>query len=139
MKEFRSHCPQNLALEVIGDKWTLLIIRDIMINNKRYFREFLNSEEKIASNILSNRLQALEKEGIIHKKSDSQHKQKVIYLLTQKGIDLFPILMENARWSMKYKPVNTEDAQKAQSILAGGEEKIKSIMQEMAVKHLDMT
>jgi len=136
MKESRSHCPQNLALEVIGDKWTLLIIRDMMINDKRYFREFLNSEEKIASNILSNRLQALEKEGIIHKKGDPKHKQKVIYLLTQKGIDLFPILMENARWSLKYKPVNAEDAKKAQSILDGGEKKIKSIMQGLAMKRL---
>ena len=77
MKESKSNCPQNLILEVIGDKWTLLIIRDMIINNKRYFREFLQSREKIASNILSNRLRALEKEGIIHKKKDQKHKKKI--------------------------------------------------------------
>lgn len=136
MKESKSNCPQNLILEVIGDKWTLLIIRDMIINNKRYFREFLQSREKIASNILSNRLRALEKEGIIHKKKDPKHKQKIIYLLTQKGIDLFPILMENARWSLKYKPVDKEDAEKAKSILDGGTKKMKSIMVALEKLHL---
>ena len=136
MKESKSNCPQNLALEVIGDKWILLIIRDMMISRKRYFREFLQSKEKIATNILSNRLRLLEKEGIVYKKKDPNHKQKVIYLLTKKGIDLFPILMENARWSLKYKEVNKEDAEVVKSILAGGEEKIKSIIKELEKEHL---
>jgi DNA-binding HxlR family transcriptional regulator len=136
MKESKSQCPQNLILEVIGDKWSLLIIRDMIINNKRYFREFLQSKEKIASNILSNRLQALEKEGIIHKKKDPKHKQKIVYLLTQKGIDLFPIIMENARWSLKYKPVDKNDAEKARSILEGGAKKMNFIMTELKKIHL---
>lgn len=136
MKEFKSHCPQNLILEIIGDKWTLLIIRDMIIDNKRHFREFLQSKEKIASNILSSRLQSLEKEGIIHKKKDPEHKQKIIYLLTQKGIDLFPILIENARWSLKYKPVDTDDAERAKSILDGGTKKIKSFMAKLEKIHL---
>ena len=132
----RSYCPQHLILEVIGDKWTLLIIRDMMINDKRYFREFLQSEESIASNILSNRLKSLETEGIIHRKQDPHHKQKIQYLLTQKGIDLFPILMENARWSLKYKSVNEADAKIAQAILDGGPERIQAMMKEMEAKHV---
>ena len=136
MKEPKSFCPQNLILEIIGDKWTLLIIRDMMLNGKCYFREFLQSEEKIASNILSNRLKSLEAEGIICRYNDPSHKQKIRYLLTQKGIDLFPILMENARWSLKYKPVNREDASRAKNILDSGQKGIKAIMEEMANKHL---
>ena len=136
MKKQKSGCPQYLVLEVIGDKWTLLIIRDMIISGKRYFGEFLKYEEKIASNILTNRLQSLEKEGIIYKKKDKEHKQKIIYLLTQKGIDLFPILMENARWSLKYKPVDKNDAKVVQSILDGGTEKMKLIMEELKTTYL---
>ncbi len=137
MKAPRSYCPQNLILEVIGDKWTLLILRDMMINDKSYFREFLKSEEKIASNILSNRLRSLESEGIIHRRSNPNHKQKIQYLLTQKGIDLFPILMENARWSLKYKLVNEADAEKARVILAGGPQKMEAFMQALKERHLN--
>jgi len=136
MKKQKSNCPQYLALEVIGDKWTLLIIRDMMIGGKRYFGEFLKSKEKIASNILTNRLQSLEKEGIIYKTKDKEHKQKIIYLLTEKGINLFPILMENARWSLKYKSVNKDDAKMVKSILDGGTEKMKLIMKELKITHL---
>ena len=136
MKKQKSNCPQYLALEVIGDKWTLLIIRDMMIGGKRYFGEFLKSKEKIASNILTNRLQSLEKEGIIYKTKDTEHKQKIIYLLTEKGINLFPILMENARWSLKYKSVNKDDAKIVKSILHGGTEKMKLIMEELKITHL---
>ncbi len=136
MKKQKSSCPQYLALEIIGDKWTLLIIRDMIISGKRYFGEFLKSEEKIASNILTNRLQSLEREGIIYKKKDKEHKQKIIYLLTQKGIDLFPILLENARWSLKYQPVDKNDAKAAISILKGGNDKMKIIMEELKKTHL---
>lgn len=136
MKAPRSYCPQNLILEVIGDKWSLLIIRDMMINGKHYFREFLQSEEKIASNILSSRLKSLEQEGLIRKSIDPQHKQKIRYLLTQKGIDMFPILMEMARWSLRYKPVDQADAEQAQAILDGGPSKIHSLMKEMREKHI---
>lgn len=136
MKAARSSCPQNLILEVIGDKWTLLIVRDMMLNDKRYFREFLESEEKIASNILSNRLKSLEQEGIIYQESDPNHKQKIRYSLTEKGIDLFPILTENARWSLKHKPVNPEDATRAQAIIDGGSKAIEKIMHDLKAAHL---
>ena len=136
MNSPKSFCPQNLYLEIFGDKWSLLIIRDIMFDNKRYFREFLQSKEKIASNILSNRLKLLEEEGILYKESDSSHKQKIRYSLTKKGIDVFPILIENARWSLKYKPVDKDDAIKAQNIIAGGQVKIQAMMNELKAIHL---
>ena len=135
-KIYKSSCPQYLALDVFGDKWTLLIIRDIMIEGKRYFREFLQSQEKIASNVLTNRLKAMEEEGLIYKKQDDNHKQKIKYLLTEKGIDLFPVLMENTRWSLKYKTVNQEDTEKAKFILDGGQEMIESFMDELRKEHL---
>jgi len=75
-------------VEVFGDKWSLLILRDIMFEGKRHFRELLQSEEKIASNILTDRLAMLEREGIISKGEDPDHKQKFIYSLTSRGIDL---------------------------------------------------
>ena len=136
LKKYRSQCPQYLALDVFGDKWSLLIIRDMILEDKRHFREFLQSEERIASNILTNRLQALEAEGIIHKENDPNHKQKLIYSLTQKGIDLFPIIMEIARWSLRYKPVDEERAKRAKQVLNGGKEVQSAIMTELAAKHI---
>ncbi len=107
-----------------------------MIDGKRYFREFLQSKEHIASNILSNRLKSLEEEGIIYKEADPGHKQKIKYSLTEKGIDLFPILMENARWSLKYKPVDPNDAKQAQSILDKGQEGMMFVMEQLKNIHL---
>ncbi len=137
-KEYRSDCPQYLALDVFGDKWTLLIIRDMMIEGKKYFREFLQSTEKIASNILASRLQSMEEEGLIYRKSDPEHKQKIRYLLTEKGIDLFPILMENTRWSLKYKPVGDQDRAKAQVILDKGYDGYAVIMDKLREEHLKL-
>lgn len=136
-KKYKSNCPQYLALDVFGDKWTLLIIRDMMIDGKRHFREFLQSKEKIATNILTNRLQSLEQEGIIYKRTNPAHKQKIVYLLTEKGIDLFPVLIENARWSLKYKPVDKADAIKAQQILDGGPDAIAAVIDQLKQEHLD--
>lgn len=136
-KKYRSSCPQYLGLEVFGDKWSLLIIRDMMIDGKRHFREFLQSEEKIASNILASRLEALEVEGIIYKGSDPSHKQKIVYSLTEKGIDLFPILIEIARWSVKHKPVDPEKAEKAREIMEGGEAALQDASLALKKEHLE--
>ena len=76
MGNYRSLCAVNLGLEVFGDKWSLIIIRGMMFEGKRHFRELLQSDEKIASNILTDRLTMLEREGIITKESDTEHKQK---------------------------------------------------------------
>jgi len=98
----RSDCPLNFGLEIFGDKWTLLIIRDLIFFNKRYYNEFLNAEEGISTNILADRLSLLEKQGIISRKKDENHKQKIIYRLTQKGIDLLPVIIEIGLWSDVY-------------------------------------
>lgn len=95
----------NRMVEMFGDQWSLLIIRDIIFMNRRHFRELLTkSPEKIASNILADRLQMLVKQGIIIKSHDPSHKQKVIYSLTEKGIELLPLLIEMNVWGHKYLP-----------------------------------
>jgi DNA-binding HxlR family transcriptional regulator len=104
----RSLCPINLALEVFGDRWSLLIIRDLMFAGKRHFRELLHSDEHIASNILADRLSMLLEQGIITRADDPTHKQKAIYSLTEKGIDLLPILAQIGIWSLRYRPVSQE-------------------------------
>jgi DNA-binding HxlR family transcriptional regulator len=98
----RSDCPINFALELFGDRWTFLIIRDLMFKGKNYYGEFLQSEEKIATNILADRLLSLEQSGIILKSADPEHGSKFIYKLTQKGIDLLPVMVEVIMWSSKY-------------------------------------
>ncbi|WP_127124382.1 winged helix-turn-helix transcriptional regulator [Chryseotalea sanaruensis] len=98
----RSDCPISFALEIFGDKWTFLIVRDLMFKGKHFYGEFLLSGEGIATNILSDRLSLLENNGIISKSSDPGHKQKIMYRLTQKGIDLVPVLVEMIMWSAKY-------------------------------------
>ena len=103
---FRSGCPINLGLEVFGDKWTLLIIRDMMFAGKRHFREFLASDEGISSNILADRLAMLVEAGILTRAGDPSHKLKAIYSLTEKGIDLLPIIAQISRWSRTYMPVD---------------------------------
>lgn len=100
----RSNCPINFALEIFGDKWTLLIIRDLMFKSKIYYGDFLESEEKIATNILADRLGTLEQAGIIKKSQDQKNKTKYIYSLTEKGLDLMPVLIEIVLWSAKYDP-----------------------------------
>jgi DNA-binding HxlR family transcriptional regulator len=92
-------------VEMFGDQWSLLVVRDIMFMNRRHFRELLTeSQERIASNILADRLQMLVKQGIIVKSQDPSHKQKAIYSLTEKGIDLLPLLMEMSAWGQKHVP-----------------------------------
>ena len=135
MENHRSGCPINLSLEVFGDKWSLLIIRDIMFGGKRYFREFLQSEEKIASNILADRLSMLEREGIITKTDDPSHKQKNIYKLTELGIDLLPVLVEISRWSLTHKPVDLERYKNADDIVRSGQDGMVQIRKHLVEEH----
>lgn len=102
MKKIRSDCPISCSLDVFGDKWSLLIIRDIMLRGKMSYNEFLQSEEKIATNILANRLSVLEAEHILSKRVSPANKSKFIYSLTKKGIDLLPIIIEIMDWGAKY-------------------------------------
>lgn len=103
-RKYRSECPMNFALETFGDSWSLLIARDIAFWGKRTFGEFLRSKEGIATNILSARLARLEKEGILTKTRHATDKRKDIYSLTEKGLDLVPIMLELGAWSSMYDP-----------------------------------
>lgn len=98
----RSDCPLSCSLDVFGDKWSLLIIRDLIFYKKSTYNDFLKSEEGIATNILASRLKALEENGIIEKSAHPDSKAKILYKLTTKGIDLLPILMEVYIWAEKY-------------------------------------
>jgi DNA-binding HxlR family transcriptional regulator len=100
----RSYCPINLSLEIFGDRWTLLVLRDMMFANKRHFREFLQADELIASNVLADRLKLLVEHGIVTKADDPTHKQKAVYSLTEKGIALLPIIVQIGAWGSRYVP-----------------------------------
>jgi DNA-binding HxlR family transcriptional regulator len=100
----RSDCPINFALETFGDPWSLLLIRDIVYFGKKTYGEFLASEEGMATNILASRLARLEEQGILMKKPSGQDKRKEEYVLTEKGLDLIPVLVEVANWSAEHDP-----------------------------------
>lgn len=98
----RSNCPIAFALDIFGDKWSLLIVRDIMFTGKKSYGEFLDSDEHISTNILAQRLAWLECAQIISKTVDPSDKRKDIYALTQKGVDLLPMMLEIVLWSAQY-------------------------------------
>ncbi|MCL7764736.1 helix-turn-helix transcriptional regulator [Polaribacter sp. Z014] len=98
IKEFRSGCPISSALDVVGDKWSLLIIRDMLIKHKKTFKEISDSDERIAPSILSARLKLLESYKLISKTKIPENKKENIYLLTEKGIRLTPIIVEFSLW-----------------------------------------
>lgn len=98
----RSDCPISSSLEIWGDKWSLLIVRDLMFAKQCTYGDFLKSDEKIATNILASRLQTLEENEIITKSDHPDSKAKVLYKLTKKGIDLMPLIIEINLWAEKY-------------------------------------
>lgn len=100
---FRSPCPVAASLDLIGDKWSLVIVRDLMINKKRY-KDFQNSPEGIPTNILANRLRRLEQDGIIAKRPYQEKPARYEYVLTPKGADLLPVLQQLALWGKKHIP-----------------------------------
>jgi len=98
----RSHCPTNYAIEHFGDKWSLLIIRDLMFKGKRHYNEFFESDEKISTSVLGDRLKMLEESGIISKGEDIVKKSRIRYSLTKKGIDMLPFMVDMIVWSGVY-------------------------------------
>lgn len=97
-------CPFAFALDTFGDRWSLLVIRDLMFRGRKTYGEFLQADEKIATNVLADRLKYLEAEGIIRKSRDPDNNRRYIYSLTDKGLDLAPIMLEVIRWSAKFDP-----------------------------------
>ena len=100
----RSDCPIGYTLDILGDKWTLLIMRDLLLYGKDSFSAFLCSDEKIATNILTDRLNVLLQEGFVTKHTSPENKSKFLYRPTEKGIELLPVLCEITLWAEKYNP-----------------------------------
>ena len=133
----RSGCPINLTLEVLGDHWSLLVIRDLMFGNRRHFRELLaKSEERIASNILASRLKRLLEVGMITRREDATHKQKAIYSLTESAIQLVPLLVQIGAWGRRHMPASEELGIRAQLLEEGGPALWNSFMDELRWQHL---
>ena len=103
----RSRCPASCALDVLGDKWSLLIVRDMVLAKSRYFKEFLASPEGITTNILADRLTRLGRSGIIAKQPDPGNRSRRIYTLTEKGVALIPVVVELLCWGMHYNSAAT--------------------------------
>lgn len=133
----RSGCPINLTLEVVGDRWSLIIIRDLMFGNRRHFRTLLTqSEEGIASNILADRLKRLTAKGLLTKVDDPSHKQKALYSLTEEAIQLLPVLAQMGAWGRRWLPVTPELSIRAQLLDEGGPALWDALMDELRAVHL---
>ncbi|WP_157020301.1 winged helix-turn-helix transcriptional regulator [Mesorhizobium xinjiangense] len=134
--ELRSGCPINLSLEVFGDKWSLLILRDMIFGGKRHFRELLRSEERISSNILADRLKRLLEAGMLTRADDPTHRQKAIYSLTEMAICTVPIMAHLGAWGRKWLPVSEELSIRAQLLEEGGPAMWAKFMEELRAEHL---
>jgi DNA-binding HxlR family transcriptional regulator len=106
--ERRSGCPLNASVEMLGDRWSLLIIRDMMLLGSRTYKEFMGSYEGIATNILADRLRKLEAHGIIASQPDPSDGRRLIYVLTRKGIDLAPVLTEMVLWAARHEKTENQ-------------------------------
>ena len=104
----RSDCPVSYTLDFFGDKWMLLILRDMMFDGKSSYGEFLQSDEKIATNILADKLQILHENGFVTKAVSPENKSKFIYTLTEKGIGLLPVVIEMLIWGSKFNPAGSK-------------------------------
>jgi len=132
----RSGCPINLVLEVLGDRWSLLILRDAIFAGKRTFGEFLESDEAIATNVLTARLKSLVDDGFLTKSPDASHKQKVQYQLTEQAISLVPTLIQLGLWGQQWLPASPELAEGARRLFAGGPSHWNAIMDRLRERHL---
>jgi DNA-binding HxlR family transcriptional regulator len=103
MQQRRSTCPINASLELLGDRWSLLIVRDLVFAGLRTYKDFLSGEEGIATNILADRLASLQSSGLITSDRDPDDGRKLVYRLTAKGFDLAPALLELGRWAVKHE------------------------------------
>ena len=136
----RSYCPINLSLEIFGDAWTLLVLRDLMFAGKRHFRELLQSDERISSNILADRLARLVEHGVLTKSDDPTHKQKALYTLTEQGIQLLPIVVQIGAWGSRWVPdakkLEPNARKQVREIQEGGPRAWAKRMAQLRAEHL---
>ncbi|KAA0572445.1 helix-turn-helix domain-containing protein [Azospirillum sp. Sh1] len=134
----RSGCPINLTLEVLGDRWSLIVIRDIIFGDRRRYRELLTrSEEGIASNVLADRLKRLLAAGLLTKSDDPRHRQSAIYSLTEPAIQLVPLLAQMGAWGRRHAPASRELSIRAQLLEEGGPPLWEALMGELRARHLN--
>lgn len=131
--EKRSDCPISSSLDIFGDRWSLLLVRDLMLHKTRTYGDFAKSEEKIATNILANRLQVLEENGIIVKLPYPDNKVKGLYQLSPKGVDLVPALIEIALWGGKYVTGTEETSPFLKEVKENKTKFLKTIMDRLQV------
>lgn len=131
----RSDCPINLALEVLGDRWTLLIVRDMMFAGKRHFREFLNSEEGMSSRTLADRLLSLQQQGLITRHDDPTHGLKTVYRLTAAGVGLLPVLVSLGVWGLENCAANDAKGKIAAQLNKDGPAAIRRMQQKLLSEH----
>ncbi|TDF94811.1 transcriptional regulator [Paenibacillus piri] len=125
----KSRCPINFSLETIGDNWSMLIVRDIVYFGKKTFNEFLHSEEGISTNILTARLIHLEQKNVLSKMPHPTDKRKEVYCLTEKGLNLIPILLELAIWGFTHDE-KTEAPQSWFDVIQADKEKVIDLVRE---------
>jgi DNA-binding HxlR family transcriptional regulator len=135
--ERRSGCPINLTMEVLGDRWSLVVLRDIMFGNRRHFRALLNrSEEGIASNILAARLKRLVALGLVTRLDDPSHSQKAIYSLTEPAIQLVPMIAAIGAWGRRHLPVSEDLSIRAELLEKGGAVMWEEFMEDLRGIHI---
>ena len=133
----RSGCPINLAIEVLGDRWSLVVLRDVMFGDRHYFRELLaGSEEGIASNILADRLRRLVANGLLSRSADKTHRQKIRYSLTEAGVQLVPVMAALGSWGRRHMPASHELSVRAELLEQGGPELWDRFMDELRERNL---
>jgi DNA-binding HxlR family transcriptional regulator len=133
----RSACPINLAVEVIGDKWSLVILRDMIFGGWRHYRELLaRSMEGIASNILADRLAKLTESGLLTKAPDPTHKQKALYSLTEMGVQLLPVMVQLSSWGRRFLPVSPELSIRSELMELGGPDLWADFMDQLREEHM---
>ena len=133
----RSHCPVNFGLEHFGDKWSLLVLRDLMFKGKRHYNEFLGSGEGISTSVLGDRLQKLQLAGIISSHADHIKKSRIRYSLSQKGIDLLPLMIEQILWSEQHDEQTEADREFVRQARTSRESLISILRAELEEEHLD--
>jgi DNA-binding HxlR family transcriptional regulator len=132
----RSGCPINLMLEVLGDRWSLIVIRDIMFGDRRHYRTLLTrSEEGIASNVLADRLKRLLAAGLLTRREDPSHRQKAIYSLAEPAIRLVPLLAQMGAWGRRHAPASAALSVRARLLEEGGPAMWEALMDELRHLH----
>lgn len=138
MREGKSGCPINLTVELLGDRWSLVVLRDVMFGGHRHFRELLSSSiEGIASNILASRLSKLVDAGLLSRHDDPSHRQKIEYRLTEAAIELVPLMAHLGAWGSGWLPTSPELSIRAQLLADGGPEMWDRFMDELRATHLE--